>query len=154
MTTKYCRCGYPIELSERWNGLAHVLVFRDRRTGAEISECPGCGEGETAWLEMRGGEALGLKPGALLDEPPKTWSWWTPTERMVAVLNERGEAEYSATLSADDVVCDLCNRSITFQPVPLLWESYAVCADCFEGTCGLSLEEAARRDGIALKEAE
>jgi hypothetical protein len=143
MTTKYCRCGYPIELSERWNGLARVLVFLDGRTGAEIGECPNCGEGET----------LGLKPGALLDELPKTWSWWTPTERTMAVLNERGEAEYSATLSADDVVCDLCNHSITFQPVPLLWESYAVCADCFKGTCGLSLEEAARRDGIALKEA-
>ncbi len=80
----------------------------------------------------------------------KPWTWWTPTKRTVAVLNERGETVYSATLPADDVICDLCNRAVAFQPVPLLWDGCAACADCFQKHIGISLEDAARREGITL----
>ncbi|MFZ5882472.1 MAG: hypothetical protein ACOYYI_01680 [Chloroflexota bacterium] len=73
---KYCPCGYPIVVDERWNGLAWVLDFRDGRTNAEISECPNCGESETAWLWLPpGSENLHLKPGALLDEAPQKCNW-------------------------------------------------------------------------------
>lgn len=152
MKTKYCPCGYPITVDTRWNGLAYIPVFRDGRSGVEISECPNCGESKSAWLWLPpDSENLRLKPGALLDEAPKIWTWWTPAERKIAVWME-GEAQpvYEQTLGAEDVVCDLCNASITTQPVPLLWEGYAVCAKCFQKSAQLTLEEAARRDGIRL----
>lgn len=152
MKTKFCRCGYPIVSDTRWNGQAHILVFRDGRTNAEISECPGCGESETAWLTIQGG-VMRLK-NVLLDEPPKIWSWWTPNERVVAVHNGSGKATYSAVIPADVVICDLCNDSILTTPVPVLWDGYAACAKCFASISGISLDEAARQDGIRLQTLE
>lgn len=46
---KYCKCGYQIWLTTRWNGLAHVLVFvagdedDPAHQGREITHCPKCG---------------------------------------------------------------------------------------------------------------
>jgi len=154
METKYCSCGYPILVGTRWNGLAHVLVFRDGRTGAEIGECPGCGESRTAWLWLPPGcENLHLRPGALLDKPPKDWTWWTPDNRdnrCLTVLNDKGEVVHSAIVPAEVVVCDLCNATIETRPVPVFWDGYAACERCFREISGLSLEEAAQRDGIVL----
>lgn len=153
MKTKYCRCGYPIVADTRWNGQAHILVFHDGRTNAQISECPGCGDSETNWLIILGGKMC-LKANALLDEPPKIWTWQTPGERGVAVYDNSGKAVYSAVIPADVVVCDLCNAGIGTRPVPVLWDGYVVCAKCFASFSGLTLEEAARRDGIRLEAPE
>ena len=65
----YCRCGQPIDIEYRWNGLAERVVFINPETREEIDHCPGCGESVTAWLELDG-DALRLIDGALLDEPP------------------------------------------------------------------------------------
>lgn len=40
---KSCKCGEPIWLESRWNGLANVPVFKNL-DGVEISCCPACGE--------------------------------------------------------------------------------------------------------------
>ena len=53
----FCKCGQKINVTSRWNGLANVLIFQDEN-GQEISECPGCGENETAWLENKGGTLM------------------------------------------------------------------------------------------------
>jgi len=70
MSTKYCKCGQPVEVDYRWNGLVHRIVFRDPENDDEIDHCPGCGESVVAWLEIPDdGDALRLIDGALLDEP-------------------------------------------------------------------------------------
>ena len=65
----YCSCGTEIRVDSRWNGLVHRVVFL--HDGDEISECPGCGESVTAWLEC-GQERLVYRHGALLEERPNT----------------------------------------------------------------------------------
>jgi len=49
-----------------------------------------------------------------------------------------------------EVVCDLCMSPIPFRPVPTLAGATALCPSCFQGMFGLSVEEAAQRDGITL----
>jgi len=70
------------------------------------------------------------------------------------VYDQSGKAVYSTVIPADVVVCDLCNAGIPTRPVPVLWDGYAVCAKCFARFSGLTLEEAARRDGIRLEALE
>lgn len=65
----YCSCGTEIEVGSRWNGVVHRVVFM--HDGEEISECPGCGESVTAWLEC-GQDRLVYRSGALLYERPNT----------------------------------------------------------------------------------
>lgn len=67
----YCSCGTEIRVDSRWNGLVHRIVFM--HDGEEISECPGCGESATAWLDC-GQEQLVYRKGALLYERPNTAS--------------------------------------------------------------------------------
>ena len=50
MTRKCHVCGAPFLLDSRWNGLVHVPVPRDPKTGEELAACPGCGEGGR-WYE-------------------------------------------------------------------------------------------------------
>jgi len=40
--------------------------------------------------------------------------------------------EVGDTLSADEVICDLCNADVVVRPVPVVWENYAVCLECLD----------------------
>ena len=41
---RYCRCGYPIWVEERFEGFAWVQVLRDYEKGQEVIRCPMCGQ--------------------------------------------------------------------------------------------------------------
>lgn len=47
---KYCKCGYKVWLTSRWNGIAYVpVILADSEDdpvnqGREITHCPGCGD--------------------------------------------------------------------------------------------------------------
>lgn len=85
---------------------------------------------------------------------PDTYTFWTPTERpaFVAFWGD-GEIEEGPTLGADEVICDSCNGDIRFTPVPLA-DGYALCDDCFKERFGLTVEEAAAKEGIVITRKE
>ncbi len=86
------------------------------------------------------------------------WTWWTPPpNRPAYILHTEGDGKAvveGLSIPADFVVCDICNRTITIRPVPLLFVSYAACPACFQRETGISVEDAAKNDGIELKEIE
>ncbi len=59
---------------------------------------------------------------------------WMPTERPAFIITDwdGNVLEVGGTLSADEVICDLCNALITIRPVPVVWENYAVCLECLD----------------------
>lgn len=79
------------------------------------------------------------------------WTWWTPDDRLFMVYGEDGHIAYAETIPAEVAICDLCNGDILVRPVPVVWGDYALCPDCFAETTGITLEEAARRDGVQLE---
>ena len=46
--TKYCKCGFPVWITQRWNGFVWVNhyhdVIKDGMSPHEITHCPDCGE--------------------------------------------------------------------------------------------------------------
>jgi hypothetical protein len=90
---------------------------------------------------------------------PRAWRWWEPPERRRAwrmVFEEPdGTFAYVEGPVISEVYCDTCGTltEIRVRPVPILLGTDAVCPRCFEALTGLPLEEAARMDGVALREA-
>ncbi len=84
--------------------------------------------------------------------------WWTPPPHRPAYVLHTENNGHSAleglSIPADFVICDICNQMITIRPVPLLFEDYAACPACFQRDTGMSVEDAAKNDGIELKEVE
>ncbi len=80
--------------------------------------------------------------------------WWTPIERPAYVLwTEDGGVENGPMLGADEVICDCCNGDVLITPVPVVGGS-GLCPDCFKEMFGISVEEAARKAGVSLKNLE
>jgi hypothetical protein len=91
------------------------------------------------------------------DDIPRAWRWWTPPPRRrgwrLAFENPDGTFSFveGPTLTDREVYCDLCGDWIPFRPVPLLLGSDALCSRCMRNVTGVSLDEAARMDGVALQ---
>lgn len=56
---------------------------------------------------------------------------WTPTERTAYVITDwdGNVLEVGPTLSADEVICDMCGELVILRPVPLV-DGYALCDEC------------------------
>lgn len=77
--------------------------------------------------------------------------WWTPRERPAYILwTEDGGVENGPLLGADEVICDVCNADVCVTPVPVVGGN-ALCPDCFREMVCMSVEEAARQDGVAIQ---
>ncbi len=77
------------------------------------------------------------------------YRWWNPEDRAVTIIPLTGGVPKTVHFSADVVFCDLCGEAIEFTPVPVAGTN-ALCAVCFEQTFHVSLDAAARRDGIEI----
>ncbi len=76
--------------------------------------------------------------------------WWQPNARPAYLLyTEEGGIEEGPTLGADEVICDYCNTDVLYTPVAVS-AGNALCPECFQSVYHMTLEEAARRDGITL----
>ncbi len=76
--------------------------------------------------------------------------WWIPTERPAFTMWTPDYGfEQGDMLSADEVICDQCDASIEFTPVPVI-SGNALCPDCFQKMFNISIEEAAHRAGVAI----
>ena len=80
--------------------------------------------------------------------PVHPYRWWMPTDRTVTIVSPLGKTERMA-IPADAVFCDICGDVIPFSPVPVC-DGDALCAQCFERMYGITVGEAARRDGIEI----
>ncbi len=80
--------------------------------------------------------------------PNPPHEWWNPADRVVSVLSPLGGDEHML-LPADAVFCDVCGAGIPFAPVPVV-SGYALCDVCFTRKYGITVDEAARREGIEL----
>jgi hypothetical protein len=94
------------------------------------------------------------------NEIPRAWRWWEPPERRRAwrMVFEEPDGTFAyveGPVIGPEVYCDTCGTltEIRVRPVPVLLGTDAVCPRCFEALTGLPLEEAARMDGVALREA-
>ena len=78
-------------------------------------------------------------------------NWWAPppTRKAYVLLSPQG-GEIGIDIPANFVLCDICNKTIAIRPVPLLYENYAACPACFERDTAISVEEAAKADGVTL----
>jgi len=85
---------------------------------------------------------------------PDTYTFWTPTERSAFVAFwDDGTVDEGPMLGADEVICDACDCDICFTPVPLA-DGYALCDDCFKERFGLTVEEAAAKEGVVITRKE
>jgi hypothetical protein len=90
-------------------------------------------------------------------EIPRAWAWWTPPPLrrgwVIAWEREDGSVELFEGPSLDhrQVYCDVCGAWIAHRPVPILLGSHALCSRCMRNVTGVSLDEAARMDGVALQ---
>ena len=48
------------------------------------------------------------------------------------------------------MICDVCNADVCVTPVPVVGGN-ALCPDCFQEMVCMSVEEAARQDGVAIQ---
>jgi len=83
---------------------------------------------------------------------PTKHHWWTPPKNRTAyVMHVDGRKIYSALqIPSTFVICDLCNRPIAIRPVSLLYGDYAACPTCVQSQMGISVKDAAQKDGIDL----
>jgi len=90
-------------------------------------------------------------------ELPRAWTWWTPPPIrrgwVIAWEREDGSIEVveGPPLSQRQVYCDVCGVWIAHRPVPVLLGSHALCSRCLRDVTGVSLDEAARMDSVALQ---
>lgn len=76
--------------------------------------------------------------------------WWQPNARPAYLLyTEEGGIEEGPMLGADEVICDLCNGDVSYSPVAV-YAGNALCPECFQKVYHMSLEGAAKRDGVTL----
>lgn len=76
--------------------------------------------------------------------------WWQPNARPSYLLyTEENGIEEGPMLGADDVICDTCNADVLYTPVAVS-SGYALCPECFEKEYGMTVQEAAKRDGVTL----
>jgi hypothetical protein len=73
-----------------------------------------------------------------------------PADRVASVYPLDGGAGEHLVIPADVVFCDICGVAIAIRPVPVTG-SYALCPTCFQRAYGMTVEEAARKDGIDLR---
>jgi hypothetical protein len=91
------------------------------------------------------------------DEIPRAWAWWTPPPLrrgwVIAWEREDGSVELfeGPPLDHRQVYCDVCGAWIAHRPVPILLGSHALCSRCMRNVTGVSLDEAAQMDGVALQ---
>ncbi len=59
---------------------------------------------------------------------------WMPSDRQAYVITDwdGNVLDEGEMLTADDVICDLCNANIPLRPVPVVWTNYAVCLECLD----------------------
>jgi hypothetical protein len=63
--------------------------------------------------------------------PPVTVeAWWPGFRTAWRIIGSDGTA-VGPTLGPDEVICDLCNRSVELRPVPVV-DKHALCRHCFE----------------------